>query len=102
MAESGPDSGAKVHIVYTERPQKEAPEAYHLRTLSKLLGSEEAAKGSLIHSYNTAACGFSAKLTPEQVQRLKKQPGIIQIVPSQTYQLHGASGNRMNRPGMQY
>lgn len=31
-------SKAAVHIVYTERPQDEEPEAYHIRTLASVLG----------------------------------------------------------------
>ncbi|XP_043703716.1 subtilisin-like protease SBT3.11 [Telopea speciosissima] len=84
--------GAAVHIVYTEQPEGEEPEAFHLKTLSSVLGSEEAAKESLIYSYKTAASGFSAKLTPEQVAEISKQPGVLQVVPSRTYQLHSGPG----------
>ncbi|KAG4111815.1 hypothetical protein ERO13_D13G125300v2 [Gossypium hirsutum] len=83
---------AAVHIVYTERPQYEQPEAYHIRTLSNVLGSEEAAKEALIYSYKTAASGFSAKLTPQQVAEISKQPGVLQVVPSRTLQLHSGPG----------
>lgn len=41
MAESTPtqsSSAAAVHIVYTEKPQDEEPEAYHIRTLASVLG----------------------------------------------------------------
>ncbi|XP_024446872.1 uncharacterized protein LOC7467421 isoform X1 [Populus trichocarpa] len=43
MAESVPStadssSTASVQIVYTERPQDEEPEAYHIRTLASVLG----------------------------------------------------------------
>jgi hypothetical protein len=43
MAESVPStadssSSASVQIVYTERPQDEEPEAYHIRTLASVLG----------------------------------------------------------------
>ncbi|KAG2698588.1 hypothetical protein I3843_07G157500 [Carya illinoinensis] len=99
MAESAPttkpgdsSSSASVQIVYTERPQGEDPEAYHIRTLTAVLGSEAAAKEALLYSYKTAASGFSAKLTPDQVSQISKQPGVLQVVPSRTLQLHSGPG----------
>ncbi|KAL7263581.1 hypothetical protein ACSBR1_001694 [Camellia fascicularis] len=84
-----------VHIIYTERPQNEDPETYHIRTLASVLGSEGAAKEALLYSYKHAASGFSAKLTPEQVSEMSKQPGVLQVVPSKTYHLHSGPG-RLN------
>ncbi|KAL6007682.1 hypothetical protein ACLOJK_033183 [Asimina triloba] len=77
MAESE-ETGASVHIVYTRRPLEgeEGVDAYHLRTLSTILGSEEAARESLVYVYKTAACGFSAKLTPAQVEQLSSMPSV--------------------------
>ncbi|XP_021895967.1 subtilisin-like protease SBT3.17 [Carica papaya] len=94
MAEStgSPSSEATIQIVYTEQPQDERPEDYHIRVLSAVLGSEEAAREALLYSYKNAATGFSAKLTPEQVVEISKQPGVVQVVPSRTLQLHSGPG----------
>ncbi|GKE71838.1 subtilisin-like protease SBT3.17, partial [Tanacetum coccineum] len=67
IVSSSPVEEASVHIIYTDRPLEEELETYHLRTLSSVFGSEEAAKGALLYTYKHAACGFSAKLTPTQV-----------------------------------
>ncbi|KQK06071.1 subtilisin-like protease SBT3.17 [Brachypodium distachyon] len=83
---------AAVHIVYVDRPESADAEEFHIRTLAPVLGSEEKAKDAVLYHYKHAASGFSAKLTPEQVEDLKKQPGVLQVVASQTYQLHGTGG----------
>ncbi|KAM3404289.1 hypothetical protein ACQJBY_007405 [Aegilops geniculata] len=83
---------AAVHIVYVDRPEDADPEEFHIRTLAPVLGSEEKARGAVLYHYKHAASGFSAKLTTEQVEDLKKQPGVLQVVPSQTLQLHGNEG----------
>ncbi|KAK9758184.1 hypothetical protein RND81_01G213400 [Saponaria officinalis] len=86
-----PSSG--VYIVYTAEPSGGAePESFHLSTLSSVLGSEEAAKDSLVYVYKNAATGFSAKLTPEQVAQIEQQPGVLQVVESKPLKLHGRGG----------
>ncbi|KAD4385179.1 hypothetical protein R6Q59_010676 [Mikania micrantha] len=93
---STPVEKATVHIVYTDRPPQEELEVYHLRTLSSVLGSEEAAKGALLYTYKHAACGFSAKLTPKQVEEISKQPGVLQVMESRTMQLHESPAKLTN------
>jgi len=83
---------AAVHIVYVDRPADAEPEDFHIRTLAPVVGSEEKARDAVLYHYKHAASGFSAKLTVEQVEDLKKQPGVLQVVPSQTFQLHGHEG----------
>ncbi|KAH9296743.1 hypothetical protein KI387_028425 [Taxus chinensis] len=81
-----------VHIVYLERTSDEDPENTHIQTLASVLGSEEAAKNAILYSYKHTVNGFSAKLTPEQVDALSKLPGVLQVMPSRTYHLHGGAG----------
>ncbi|XP_020082346.1 subtilisin-like protease SBT3.9 [Ananas comosus] len=64
---------AKVQIVYVDRPEGADPEEFHIRTLGAVLGSEEAAKEAVIYHYTHAASGFSAKLTPKQVEELQSK-----------------------------
>ncbi|GMP79156.1 hypothetical protein CsSME_00034814 [Camellia sinensis var. sinensis] len=92
-----PSSETSVYIIYTEKPlhdhdQDQDPEPSHIRTLSTVLGSEDAAREALVYSYKHAASGFSAKLTPDQVSQISKQPGVLQVIPSRTLQLHSGPG----------
>ncbi|URE16129.1 Pi starvation-induced protein [Musa troglodytarum] len=98
--EAPQEEAATVNIVYVEKPEGEEPEAFHIRTLAAVLGSEEAAKDSLIYHYKHAASGFSAKLTRSQVEELSKQPGVLQVVPSRTVSLHGSRVSAVTNLGI--
>ncbi|KZV21566.1 subtilisin-like protease-like [Dorcoceras hygrometricum] len=42
----------------------------------------------LLHVYRTVFHGFSAQLTPQQAQELRKRPGILAVLPDNLRQLH--------------
>ncbi|XP_059630254.1 subtilisin-like protease SBT3.17 [Cornus florida] len=86
------DSQETVNMVYTEKPNGENQDSYNLHTLSAVLGSEEKAKDALIYNYESVG-GFSAKLTPEETAQIKKQPGVLEVVPSKSAQLQAGTHN---------
>ncbi|OIW01398.1 hypothetical protein TanjilG_02554 [Lupinus angustifolius] len=94
--DSSTSSAPAVYIVYTDKPVGEDPTPYHIQTLSTVFGSEDAAKEALLYTYKNAATGFSARLTPEQVAEISKQPGVLQVVPSRTLQLHSGGSGLLN------
>ncbi|CAL9131193.1 unnamed protein product, partial [Musa textilis] len=64
---------ATVYIAYVQCPAGVEPEAFYIRTLAAVLGSEERAKDAVIHIYTNAAAGFAAKLTVKQVEELRSE-----------------------------
>nr|SSC84630.1 AT4G21323-like [Capsella grandiflora] len=49
----------------------------HLQILKSVLGSEEAAKKSMVYSYHHGFSGFAAKLKPAEAEKLKSHPEVI-------------------------
>ncbi|KAF5176895.1 hypothetical protein FRX31_033518 [Thalictrum thalictroides] len=73
------------YIVLCNVPKGELPRAHYINLLSKIIGSEEAAKEALIYTYSTFG-GFSAFLNPHQATRLSKITDIY-VIPSLPYQI---------------
>nr|QOQ34357.1 SBT4 [Nicotiana benthamiana] len=42
----------------------------------------------MLYVYNNVVHGFSARLTPQEVESLETQPGILSVLPDLKYQLH--------------
>ncbi|KAG2278125.1 hypothetical protein Bca52824_060680 [Brassica carinata] len=42
----------------------------------------------MLYTYNNAIHGFATRLTPEEADSLKTQPGVISVGPEQRYELH--------------
>ncbi|KAF8398687.1 hypothetical protein HHK36_014542 [Tetracentron sinense] len=81
------DNEVSVQIVYMAKSKESA--ASHVQTLASVLGrsngcSEMAAKKAIIYDYTRTLNGFAAKLTPEQINALLKQPAVLKILPGGT------------------
>ncbi|XP_077248377.1 subtilisin-like protease SBT3.9 [Tasmannia lanceolata] len=80
-----------VHIVYMGEKQHEDPtviENSHHEMLTTLLGSKEAAKGSILYSYKHGFSGFAARLTQSQAEMVAELPGVIRVIPNHIHKLH--------------
>ncbi|GLT64652.1 hypothetical protein SLA2020_371310 [Shorea laevis] len=80
-----------VHIVYMGEKKYEDPariKMIHHEMLSSLLGSKEAAKGSILYSYKHGFSGFAARLTESQADEIAAFPGVVKVIPNRIHKLH--------------
>ncbi|KAK4734794.1 hypothetical protein R3W88_009055 [Solanum pinnatisectum] len=82
---------SKVHIVYMGRRQHDDIElttSAHHQILSSVLGSQEAARDSIIYSYKHGFSGFAARLTKSQAKKIAELPDVVHVIPNHLYKLH--------------
>ncbi|KAJ8626206.1 hypothetical protein MRB53_019513 [Persea americana] len=82
--------GSNVHIVYMGERKHNDPNTVmgsHHEMLSTLLGSEEAARDSMVYSYRHGFSGFAAKLTKSQAKQIAEFPCVVRVIPNRIYQL---------------
>ncbi|KAG8061712.1 hypothetical protein GUJ93_ZPchr0003g18452 [Zizania palustris] len=69
---------------------------YQLGILTAALGSEEKAKGAILYNYKNVVSGFSARLTPAELEAVKKQPQVNRVLPSATLSLMSSNFDGIN------
>ncbi|XP_062213347.1 subtilisin-like protease SBT3.17 [Phragmites australis] len=76
------------YLVYVDpAPPGVDCQTHQLGILAAALGSEEKAKASIVYNYKNVVSGFSARLTPSELEAVKKQPQVNRVMPSATLQL---------------
>ncbi|CAI0544387.1 unnamed protein product [Linum tenue] len=60
----------------------------HHNLLSSVLGDEELARSVRVSSFGRSFDGFSARLLPEEAERLKEHPNVVSVFPNQIRKLH--------------
>uniref|UniRef100_A0A7N0UIF5 Subtilisin-like protease SBT5.3 n=1 Tax=Kalanchoe fedtschenkoi TaxID=63787 RepID=A0A7N0UIF5_KALFE len=73
--------------VISEEDQARATEQHH-RFLESYLGSYDAAKEAMFHSYNKYINGFAAVLDEEDAARIAAHPDVLSVFPDKAGQLH--------------
>ncbi|KAK7247045.1 hypothetical protein RIF29_41921 [Crotalaria pallida] len=85
------EATSSVHIVYLGDKISHNPETtkmHHLKMLSSLLGSKEAARSSILYSYKHGFSGFAARLTKSQAEEIAKFPEVVSVIPNRIHKLH--------------
>ncbi|RZC76275.1 hypothetical protein C5167_000406 [Papaver somniferum] len=84
-------STTKLYIVYMGEhsyPDSDSVISSNHELLASVAGSFGQAKEAITHHYHKSFRGFSAKLTPEQAQKLRETESVISVFESKTNQLH--------------
>ncbi|KAG2544631.1 subtilisin-like protease SBT3.17 [Panicum virgatum] len=80
--------GAANYLVYVDpHPPGVDCQKYQLGILAAALGGEEKAKAAMVYNYRNVMSGFSARLTPSELEAVKKQPQVNRVLPSSTLSL---------------
>uniref|UniRef100_A0A0E0KLB0 Inhibitor I9 domain-containing protein n=1 Tax=Oryza punctata TaxID=4537 RepID=A0A0E0KLB0_ORYPU len=87
-AASAGEGGAANYLVFVDPPPSGVVcTTYQLAILAAALGSEEKAKSAILYNYKKVVSGFSARLTPSELEAVKKQPQVNRVLPSATLSL---------------
>ncbi|XP_066385597.1 uncharacterized protein [Miscanthus floridulus] len=67
------------YLVYVDpHPTGVDCQAYQLGILAAALGSEAKAKAAILYNYRNVMSGFSARLTPPELEAVKSEPGAAE------------------------
>uniref|UniRef100_A0ACD5WCQ1 Uncharacterized protein n=1 Tax=Avena sativa TaxID=4498 RepID=A0ACD5WCQ1_AVESA len=92
MSAAATDGPPAVYLVFVNpTPPGVTCMQFHLGILTAALGSEAKAKEAMIYNYKNVVNGFSARVTPSELDAIKKQPQVNRVLPSAT--LHLMSSN---------
>ncbi|KAI4297674.1 hypothetical protein L6164_037555 [Bauhinia variegata] len=84
-------ASSNVHIVYMGHRSHNDPqlvEDSHLDILTQILGSDSAARDSIIYSYKHGFSGFAAVLSQTQAKLIADFPGVVHVIPNRILSLH--------------
>ncbi|KAK4361767.1 hypothetical protein RND71_017008 [Anisodus tanguticus] len=91
LAFSVQSDGPKTFIVHVSKSHKPHIFTTHHHWYSSILRSISSFSQhspNILYSYDRAARGFSARLTPGQADQLRRIPGVVSVIPERVRQLH--------------
>ncbi|KAK4349802.1 hypothetical protein RND71_029115 [Anisodus tanguticus] len=91
LAFSVQSDGPKTFIVHVSKSHKPHIFTTHHHWYSSILRSVSSFSQhspNILYSYDRAARGFSARLTPGQADQLRRIPGVVSVIPDRVRQLH--------------